>query len=123
MTEVAGSPLKSTPARLRGFRRFLVKNEKYPGIVPSTEGLVSGIVYHGLTASNWQRLDQFEGDYYNRQAVTVLLEDGQQLTVDCYLFRPELSHLLTEIEWDFATFLEQGKTTFQHQYCGFKAID
>lgn len=123
MTEVTGSHLKSTPACLSGYRRFLVKNEKYPGIVPAASGLVNGVVYHGLNQAHWRRLDQFEGEYYDRQPVSVLLDDGQDLTVDCYLFRPELGYLLTEIEWDFTTFLDQGKTIFQHQYCGFKAID
>jgi gamma-glutamylcyclotransferase (GGCT)/AIG2-like uncharacterized protein YtfP len=123
MTEVAGTRLRCTPANLSGYRRFLVKDEQYPGVVAAEGGVVAGIVYHGLDAANRQRLDRFEGEMYNRMPVTVHYADGREAMVDCYLFRPEFSHRLSSTEWDFAAFLQSGKTLFQHQYSGFKAID
>lgn len=123
MTEVAGTRLSSTPAILSGYRRFLVKDEQYPGVVAATGSVVAGIVYHGLDVANRQRLDRFEGEMYDRRPVRVCYADGREAVVDCYLFRPEFSHRLSSIEWDFAAFLQGGKTLFQHQYSGFKAID
>ncbi len=123
MTEVAGTRLLCEAAMLHGYRRFLVKDEQYPGVVAAVGGVVAGIVYHGLDAVNWQRLDRFEGEMYERQQVRVYYTDGSEAEVDCYLFRPEFSHRLTATEWDFAAFLQGGKTLFQHQYSGFKAID
>ena len=123
MTEVAGVPLPCEPATLPGYCRFLVKDEQYPGVVAQAGGLVSGIVYHGLGAENWQRLDRFEGEMYERRPVRVWYNDGREAMVDCYLFRPEFAHRLSSTEWDFAAFLQGGKSLFQHQYCGFKAID
>jgi len=123
MTDVAGARLPGEAATLSGFRRYLVKEEEYPGIVAEPGGVVSGVVYHGIEAASWQRLDRFEGELYERKAVTVQYADGRTAVVDCYLFRPEFAHRLSSTEWDFAAFLQRGKTVFQHQYCGFKAID
>jgi gamma-glutamylcyclotransferase (GGCT)/AIG2-like uncharacterized protein YtfP len=123
MTDVAGIRVDCTPAELHGYRRFLVRDEQYPGIVAAAGGHVSGIVYHGISPESWQRLDRFEGEMYRRAPVTVRFADGRESLVDCYLFRPEFAHRLTETEWDLSAFLQGGKTVFQHQYCGFKAID
>jgi gamma-glutamylcyclotransferase (GGCT)/AIG2-like uncharacterized protein YtfP len=123
MADVAGVRLHRTPADLHGYRRFLVRGEQYPGIVAAKDGLVSGIVYHGISPASWQRLDRFEGEMYSRAPVTVRYADGREALVDCYLFRPEFTHRLTATEWDLSAFLHGGKTVFQHQYCGFKAID
>lgn len=123
MTEVAGTQLSCEAAILHGYRRFLVKDEHYPGVIMEAGGVVTGIVYHGLDAVNWQRLDRFEGEMYDRQPVRVCYADGREAVVDCYLFRPEFFHRLSSTEWDFAAFLQSGKTLFQHQYSGFKAID
>lgn len=123
MSEVAGTRLLCEAATLPGYRRFLVKDEHYPGVVAQAGGLVSGIVYHGLGLENWQRLDRFEGEMYERQPVSVRYSDGREAMVDCYLFRPEFAHRLSSTEWDFAAFLQGGKSLFQHQYCGFKAIE
>lgn len=123
MAEVVGARLRSTPAVLAGYRRFLVQDEHYPGVVAAPAGTVAGLVYHGITGEGWARLDRFEGAMYDRRPVTVRLESGVEALVDCYLFRPEFAHRLTTTEWDYAAFLREGKTLFQQQYCGFKAID
>ena len=123
MTDVAGVRLRCTPANLHGYRRFLVKDEQYPGVVAAGGGIVSGVVYHDICPASLQRLDRFEGEMYARTQVPVQYADGREAVVDCYLFRPEFSHRLTASEWDFTAFLQGGKTVFQHQYCGFKAID
>lgn len=123
MAEVAGLRLGCTPAILAGYRRFLVKDEQYPGVIEAPTGTVAGIVYHGLTPEVWSRLDRFEGEMYDRRPVTVRYENNTETTVDCYIFRPEFARRLTATEWDYAAFLRGGKALFQSQYCGFKAID
>lgn len=123
MAEVAGAQLRSTPATLSGYRRFLVRDEHYPGVVADAAGTVAGIVYCNIPPASWSRLDRFEGEMYQRLPVNVCYPHGTEAVVDCYVFRPEFAHRLTATEWDFAAFLHRGKTVFQHQYCGFKAID
>jgi len=123
MAAVAGAHLRSTPALLPGYRRFLVRDEQYPGVVAATGGTVAGRVYHGITGESWARLDRFEGEMYDRRPVTVRYDSGLEALVDCYLVRPEFAHRLTATEWDYAAFLRKGKAVFQQQYRGFKAID
>jgi len=123
MASVVGDHLRCTPAILPGYRRFLVRDEHYPGVIADQSGTVAGIVYHNITPEGWSRLDRFEGEMYDRRPVTVRFENGTEAQVHCYLFRPEFQQQLTTIEWDYAAFLRGGKQIFQRQYCGFKAID
>jgi len=123
MAEVVGAQLRSTPAVLRGYRRFLVRDEHYPGVMADAGGMVTGLVYHGVTGEGWARLDRFEGAMYDRKTVPVRLVDETHIMADCYIFRSAFTHLLTRTEWDYVVFLRSGKTQFQQQYGGFKAID
>ncbi len=122
MSAVTGRQLCHSPALLLQYRRFLVKNEQYPGVVPSDGGLVNGIVYHGISPKVWSRLDRFEGEMYSRCPVTVLYENGAEAQVCCYVFKPEFRQQLTDEEWEFETFLHNGKKIFQTRYAGFKDI-
>ena len=123
MAAVAGAPLACTPAVLPGFRRFLVKNEQYPGVIADDTGTVPGIVYHAITPDGWSRLDAFEDEFYDRSLVTVRYTHNVEAQVYCYVFRPQFHHLLTTVEWDYAAFLQSGKQIFQIRYCGFKTLD
>ena len=122
MFAVSGGPHSHSPAVLSQYRRFLVKNEQYPGVVQSDGGLVEGIVYHGISPAVWLRLDRFEGEMYCRCLVTVLQKNGAEAQVYCYVFKPEFRQHLTDKEWDFKTFLRHGKEIFQIRYSGFKDI-
>jgi gamma-glutamylcyclotransferase (GGCT)/AIG2-like uncharacterized protein YtfP len=118
----ATAPLTPVPARLEGFRRAPVLGAEYPGMVPAAGGLVEGVLYLGLPATAWPRLDAFEGDEYCRSAVEVELPDGRRLTAWAYVFKPEYAARLGEGEWDFARFLETGKARFEALYMGFDTL-
>jgi gamma-glutamylcyclotransferase (GGCT)/AIG2-like uncharacterized protein YtfP len=122
MFAVTGEPLIYTPALLPGYRRFLVKNEQYPGVVPSLDSQVQGVVYHNISPEGWSRLDRFEGELYTRSLVAVRYEKGDEATACCYVFRPEFRDRLTGEEWDFESFLRRGKKIFQNRYSGFRDI-
>jgi gamma-glutamylcyclotransferase (GGCT)/AIG2-like uncharacterized protein YtfP len=123
MFAVVGGPLHRTRALLPRYRRLLVKNEHYPGVVPSTYDSVDGIIYHDISPEGWSRLDRFEGEMYSRLLVTVLCENGDEAQVHCYVFRPEFQQRLTAEEWDFDKFLHHDKQLFQTRYPGFKGIE
>lgn len=123
MAQVSGANLQPTPASLFDYARFCIQDEEYPGVIVKAGSQVPGIVYQGIEPAHWKRLDAFEGDIYEHCPVEVLLAGGQKMMADCYVFRSAFAHRLTATEWDFAAFLKSGKTVFQHQYCGFKAID
>jgi len=62
----------------------------YPGVVidnsaPIVEGFV--LSAEGLR-HEWQRLDAFEGEQYQRVATQAVLEDGQSVEVFVYQLRP-----------------------------------
>ncbi len=125
MASVVGTPLRSTPAILPGYRCFCVRDEQYPGVIfAENEGsTVEGIIYHDITPHGWARLDRFEGEMYDRSAVTVRYDKGGEARVYCYVFRPQFQHRLTTTPWEYDDFLRNGKQLFQNQYGGFKAID
>ena len=122
MFAVAGGPLSHTPALLLDYCRFLVKNEQYPGVVPSNSGSVKGIVYHHISPEGWSSLDRFEGEMYSRCPVTILYENGAEAQVYRYVFKPEFRQQLTGQGWEFETFLRHGKRIFQTRYSGYKDI-
>lgn len=116
MFGVCGIQLSAKPARLAGFSRHPVKDEDYPGIVPSEEHEVHGVLYLDVPADALARLDAFEGELYRRTPVTVECQDGQHLPADTYVFRPEHAHLLLPGDWDEAAFEREGRARFERKF-------
>jgi gamma-glutamylcyclotransferase (GGCT)/AIG2-like uncharacterized protein YtfP len=119
MFAVTGTLLRSSLAVLPGYRRFSVKNELYPAVIPSDGHQVEGLVYHGLSAEDLIRLDRFEEGMYDRRPVRVRVKDGARIQAFCYVCRPEFRQELTDQDWDFDRFLADGKKIFQARYPGF----
>ncbi|KAB2888783.1 MAG: gamma-glutamylcyclotransferase [Desulfobulbaceae bacterium] len=122
MARVAGCRLASVPARLAGYRRTLVLDEVYPGIVEDEGCVVDGILYLGAPEEAISRLDAFEGEMYDRREVGVTMEGGETRTVMTYVFRPEYRSRLTDIPWDYQRFLASGKERFETGYSGFDKV-
>ncbi|KAJ6513219.1 hypothetical protein C8R45DRAFT_962852 [Mycena sanguinolenta] len=139
-----GSHLQICQAVLLKFTRHKVKYADYPGIVPYSEShvffdqeldrdacSVRGTMVTGLTKSDLQYLDIFEGAEYDREKVSVhpldslvgLSDDYTMLTttppplpsdsnlpdaveVDTYVFN-EIPRLMNEI-WDFDDFVKKN---------------
>ena len=59
----------------------------YPGIILDEQGgEVEGLLFSSDSlAEHWARLDEFEGEGYERVLTTVKLEDGT--TVEAYIYR------------------------------------
>jgi gamma-glutamylcyclotransferase (GGCT)/AIG2-like uncharacterized protein YtfP len=59
----------------------------YPGIVLDKDGVeVKGLLFSSKSlAEHWTRLDEFEGEGYERVLTTVTLGDGT--AVDAYIYR------------------------------------
>ncbi len=111
--------LAGETACLTDYRRAPVRGEDYPGIVPAPDGRVTGVLYRGLPATAWPRLDAFEGDMYLRKQVRVSQAGGGMIPAWTYVFRPEFQHLLAPDDWDFEQFLARGKARFEARYLGF----
>ena len=122
MQEVSGCRLSPVPGILQGYCRRSVKNEHFPGLVPNAESRVDGVVYRDVPDSAWDRLDRFEGEMYARWLVQIELYDGAILPAATYVVKPQFLVRLEPSEWNFADFLRNGKTNFQKNYKGYKAL-
>lgn len=142
---VVGRQFQNLPATLHGYQIFRVASVLYPGIIksppppfafppPSSNShssslnsqppAVPGLVYRNVDAISLERLDRFEGDDYRRLSVEVTTDDGQVITADTYVIRPELGHLLTDEVWTAKEFAANGQLErFIAEYRGFHRID
>lgn len=121
MAHVSGGQYRSRPARLSGYRRRVVSGEVYPAIVPCAAEGVEGMVYFSLSGNSLERLDRFEGEYYERRTLLVECE-GEQLQVQGYVLLTSYRHLLSSSEWRLADFQHSGKVRFSSHYTGYQRI-
>ena len=105
-------------ASLRGFQRLAVIDEEYPAVIPAVDDEVTGILYRDLSAADLQRLDEFEGEYYQRLTVPVVTDLGKT-EAEVYVFKPHYRHLLTGTAWDVEAFRVRGIQRFLQDYSGF----
>ncbi|MGD9969577.1 MAG: gamma-glutamylcyclotransferase family protein [Sulfuricurvum sp.] len=105
-------------AGLRGFERYSVLHEEYPGILPSPHARVEGIVYFDVDESDLAVLDDFEGEYYFRTSVSLESPDQGALQAEVYVIRSEYSNLLSGESWSETKFETVGLPRFMKQYLG-----
>jgi gamma-glutamylcyclotransferase (GGCT)/AIG2-like uncharacterized protein YtfP len=86
-------------ARLAGFARYTVLNADYPGIVPQPGAETAGLILAGIQSREWERLDQYEDDLYERRIVTLHPEDGGTITAFAYVIPDRNRHALSNQPW------------------------
>ena len=78
-------------ASVRGrlYREGWGAQQGYPGIrIDDSADPVEGYVFTSDTlASEWERLDRFEGDEYERTTANAVLDDGQSVVACVYQLR------------------------------------
>lgn len=122
MLQVAGQECPHVPALLRDYFCSRITGETYPGIYPEQGKSVTGVVYTGLGAEAIRRLDNFEGEYYERKALSVKREGHGVIAAYGYVVKPQYRHILTGTPWSFDEFLRHGKQKFIDDYVGFDTI-
>lgn len=100
LARLAGRPLAGRAAVLRDYVRYTVAGEEYPGILPQEWAETDGMVFEGLRAEDWTRLDHYESDLYDRLPVTVHFPDGSACVAYAYVIPPENRSALSELPWD-----------------------
>lgn len=113
---VTGRTYTGAAARLNGYAAFRVKDAEYPGIIPSPGSATDGIVYENVSDDELEVLDLFEGEFYRRKLLTVVLHNGQTRTAWVYVMRPRYQNILTDESWDLGEFLETGYQSFMENY-------
>lgn len=119
---VSATSVPRTLATLHDYTRLCVKNEVYPALVPRQGGRVDGVIYQNIPSSAWRRLDRFEGNMYVRRSIQAHLSSGETIVAETYVARAEVTHCLVEMEWDFASFIDQYKEQFYRTYSGFLTL-
>lgn len=116
---VRGSYVKRS-ARLHGFSRRRVRDDVYPVIVKSCDSdWVDGMVYLHVSEEDIRRLDFFEGDFYNRQDHTVVVEGAEKATAAVYVLKDSYYYVTSEAGWDPQWFAREGLALFLGRYEGF----
>jgi gamma-glutamylcyclotransferase (GGCT)/AIG2-like uncharacterized protein YtfP len=110
--------IAARPAVLRDCARRRVRGEDYPGLIESPGEAVEGIVYLGLPEAAWGRLDRFEGDQYERRAVTVTDAEGAAHAAEVYFFRSECLDRLEPALWRYEEFDAKARARFRGEYEG-----
>ncbi len=112
MKAVTGQNFSGKKARLDNWVRYRVHQSEYPGILPQNNAQVPGVVFFSIDPETLAKLDEFEGEKYERIKVTVTLEDGGTHQVQVFAIRREYRHMLSQDSWDFDRFLEKGLARF-----------
>jgi gamma-glutamylcyclotransferase (GGCT)/AIG2-like uncharacterized protein YtfP len=86
---------------IKGYERLKVVGAHYPGIRKSkAEDVVKGVLWTGLTETDMEHLDRYEGDIYYQEEVDVHTSDGIIRAI-VYVFIESPVHRL-EGEWDLS---------------------
>jgi gamma-glutamylcyclotransferase (GGCT)/AIG2-like uncharacterized protein YtfP len=107
-------------AILRGYARFTVKGESYPGIIPATDAVTQGIIYLDVDELSLERLDTFEGDLYQRIPVPAEMDGGEIFNAEAYVIKPKFRSCLSSKKWNMKEFAQKHLAAFLETYSGFK---
>jgi len=119
MYAVTARHFRFKKAMLRGYARFTVKGESYPGIIPASDAVTEGIIYLNVDEASLERLDIFEGDLYQRTPVGVEAEGEEILNAATYVIKPEYRGFLSSKAWDAKEFAQKDLEAFLETYQGF----
>lgn len=121
MLHVSGQMVTHQKAHLNDFFCSQIHGERYPGITQAVGQRVEGVLYFNLNHEALIKLDSFEGEYYERQEITVHCSQGE-IGATAYIIKPQYHHLLTGNLWNYEDFLRNGKKEFETNYVGFTQI-
>lgn len=118
-TIVVRGDYKKQPARLHGHQRRSIKGETYPAaIAAGLDNFIDGQLYLNISPEDKQRLDQFEGDDYEKIEAPVTLADNNIVMAAVYLYRHH--ERLAAQAWDVEWFEREGIKLFLAEYGGFE---
>jgi gamma-glutamylcyclotransferase (GGCT)/AIG2-like uncharacterized protein YtfP len=123
MHAVTGLNFQYRKASLRDYARFKLKGETYPAIIHRTGAKTDGIIYLGVDALSLKRLDEFEGELYERVSVRVEADQGESFRAETYVIKLEHSNLLSSEPWDLEEFEKNHLQEFMASYKGFSLLE
>lgn len=119
MYAITARHFRSQKAILKGYARFTIKGESFPGIIPVTDKSTEGILYFNVDEPSLERLDIFEGDLYQRTPIQAETQGGKILNAETYVIKPEHRDYLSSKKWDVEEFVQNSLEAFLNTYQGF----
>ena len=120
MVAVTTRRFRSIDVILKGYARFTVKGESYPGITPEPGAITEGIIYFDVDEWSLEQLDAFEGDLYQRIQTMAETKEKEILSADAYVIKPKFRSYLSSQEWNIKEFSQKHLKTFLETYTGFQ---
>ena len=103
--KVIGREVEAADAVLHGFVRRRVRGRCYPGLSPKPGGQAQGLLYSGLSARDFGRLDRYEGSEYRRLLLPVSLQSGKRERAWCFVTRKACRGALCRDGWSLQEFV------------------
>lgn len=116
MKAVTGRAYEGKEATLHNWARYRVRGSEYPGITKQADAMVTGKLYWDLDEEAVGKLDNFEGEKYERVLVQVTMADGSSEEAFVYAIRNDCRKMLSNDPWDFDRFLQNGLEKFIHWF-------
>lgn len=90
---------RNSPAILKGYSRYCVKNETWPVLVPSTvDATLEGRLYFDILTDDLSRIDEFEGEIYKRTRVEVNT-DTRKVPASVYVLQTDYYDMMLKKNW------------------------
>jgi gamma-glutamylcyclotransferase (GGCT)/AIG2-like uncharacterized protein YtfP len=123
MKAVTGREFPSRKARVKNYARFQVTGESYPGLTPLEGAVTEGVLYIGVDVLSVRRLDDFEGEIYERSEISADTLDGESLIAHAYVIKAQYRDRLSSEPWDPEHFKKADLRGFMASYQGFDRTD
>jgi gamma-glutamylcyclotransferase (GGCT)/AIG2-like uncharacterized protein YtfP len=121
---VVGRAFETVEGTAAGFEVFRVCDAVFPGIIAGKgDSFVPGVVYLDVDQESTERLDRFEDDFYERQAIAIDCSDGQRRVAEAYVVPTTHRSVLTSEPWGRESFLASGGLElFISRFAGFGRV-
>jgi gamma-glutamylcyclotransferase (GGCT)/AIG2-like uncharacterized protein YtfP len=123
MKAVTGREFPARKAKVKNYVRFKVKGESYPGLTPLKGAVTEGVLYIGVDVLSVRRLDDFEGELYERSELSADALDGESLIAHAYVIKAQHRDRLSSAPWDPVHFEKVDLLRFMASYRGFDRTD
>lgn len=122
---VVGRDFTTIQGTVAGYSIYRVRRGTYPGMIASSsDDVVRGLLYLDVDATSIERLDRFEGRFYERVALPIECADGQQQIANAYIVPEGKRHGLTDETWSAEAFVTGGGIVdFTRRFHGFSRLD
>ena len=122
---VVGREFRSAEGTAAGFAIYRVADAVFPGIVAASDAdAVRGVVYLDVDDASLDRLDTFEDNFYERQALWIACDDGQRRQANAYVVPAHNRKVLTDEPWDRDEFVATGGLDhFIRRFAGFSRLE